>query len=110
MERPLQNLFWLTLLPGIGFWAHLVLWFMDWSVPKPAGSGENWFPMMIQLGLFCLSAAAGSLFLTIAVIQTIRRHTSWHWWLTAVVNLAPAVVWFSVYIPIQLFQSERLEV
>jgi hypothetical protein len=104
MTRTVPNLFWFTLLPGVGFWVHLVLWVMDWSVPKHDGSGENWLPVLIQLGLFWLSAAAGGVLLLIAIIQTIRKQTSWYWWLAAIFDLGPAIIFFLVYIPNQLLK------
>lgn len=92
MQERISKRFWLILLPGIGFWVHLCLWILDWSVPST--SSENYWPMLIQIGLMALCVAFALYCLVAAAIKTLKKRTSWHLWLALLVNAAPAVFFY----------------
>src|SRR5262245_56325657 len=79
----------MMLLPGIAFWAHLFLWFMGWSIPSD--SSENWWPVLIQIGIFFLCAIFFLIGVTIAVRTMIGKRPSGHWWVVALVNSTPVL-------------------
>jgi hypothetical protein len=98
----------LMMLPGIMFWLHLVAWILVW--PVVWGPGENWWPVLIQYGLFVLSLVFFLISLVVAIVARKRNHNSGTWWLAALIDLTPALLLLAVFIGIPLMQSLDIRV
>src|SRR5207247_600438 len=91
-------------LPGAAFWLHLLLWFCM-GTNLYGGSGENWWPVLIQLCFFVLSVAFFIVAVAIAVITRRRNGDSLHWWLAALINGSPMLLTTFIRLGAIIFQK-----
>ncbi len=77
-------------LPGLAFWLHLPIW--QWVWPLYWGPGENWWPVIIQFGLFGLSVVASIVCGAAAFVAKRRGDSSRNWAITAVINFSPMIL------------------
>jgi hypothetical protein len=74
--------------PGTAFWIHLFLWTRIWD----QGHGENWWPVLIQLGLGCLSLMFLLFCLVSAIVQLVNKQRSFDWWIASLVDVSPLML------------------
>ena len=74
-------------LPGLAFWLHIPFW--QWIWPIIWGPGENWLPLIIQLGLAWLSLIFAVFNVVAGVVALVRKRDGIVWWTAAMVNGSP---------------------
>jgi hypothetical protein len=89
--RPTEvNSILLLSLPGIGFWLHIPIWIWLW--PAVWGPGENWWPVLIQFGLFFLSIGISAVSSVVAYKKTRQSPENLGWWIPPAVNASPVLL------------------
>jgi hypothetical protein len=78
-------------IPGILFWVHLGLWSWGWI---DQGRAENWWPVMLQYGLFFFSCLGFGATLVVAGGYKIASRKSGHLWIPAILNVSPPAIFY----------------
>lgn len=77
-------------LPGLAFWVHLPVW--QWVWPLLWGPGENWWPVIIQFGLFGISVIASIVCGAAAFVSKRSGESGRDWVISALINFSPMIL------------------